>query len=189
MNIFNKKFDFPKNHNSDIVTIFPTNIEFAASDFEAVMASKEELRLWSVSDWPEDDFTITANREDLKYHVEDNLEYTAYGFMLYDPSKKTCYGSLYINPIHFESFKNEKEEIEKFDVRINCWIRTDIEESFKIDIIKTIINWLNRAWPIRWGFSARPTLPQYQNLFIKSGLKRSLTLVYKESNKLHLYTL
>lgn len=189
MNIFNKKFDFPKNYSGETVTIFPTDIEFAKSDLDAVMASKDELRLWSDSDWPADNFTEEDNREDLKDHVEDNEEHCAYGFMLYDSSKKTCYGSLYVNPLNLESFKNDKSEIEKFDARIDCWIRTDIEESLKIAIVKDLTTWLNSDWSIQWGFSARPTLPQYQNLFSKSGLKCSLTLVYKENNELYLYSL
>ena len=187
MYIFHKKFDFPKHYSGEAVTIFPTNIEFAASDFDAVMASKEELRLWSDSDWPEDDFTVEVNKEDLQYHVEDNEEHCAYGFMLYDASKTTCYGSLYVNPINRDSFKNTKSEMEQFDARIDCWIRTDLEESLKIAIVKELTNWLNSKWPIQWGFTARPTLPQYQNLYSKSGLKRSLTLVYKENNELYLY--
>ena len=188
MNIFDKSFNFPKNYNGEIVTIFPTNIEFAASDFDAVMASKDELHLWSSSSWPEDNFTIEANKEDLKNHVEDNQQHSAYGFMLYDSCKKNCYGSLYVNPIDFENFKNDKDEIQKFDARIDCWIRTDIEESLKIDIIKELITWLCNDWPVRWGFSAIPSLPQYENLFGKCGLKLSLTLVYKENKKLYLYS-
>ncbi|MEZ5006766.1 MAG: hypothetical protein R2728_11535 [Chitinophagales bacterium] len=187
MYIFHKKFDFPKHYSSEAVTIFPTNIEFAASDFKAVMASKDELRLWSDSEWPENNFTVEANKEDLKHHVEDNEAHCAYGFMLYDANRKTCYGSLYVNPINPDSFKNAPSEIAQFDARVDCWIRTDIDETLKIAIVKELKNWLDNEWPIQWGFTARPTLSQYQKLFSKCGLKRSLTLVYKEYNELYLY--
>lgn len=189
MNIFNKTFDFPKHYNSEILTVFPTDIEFAASDFEAVMVSIHELRLWSYSDWPADDFSVETNREELKYHVEDNEEHAAYGFMLYDSNKETCYGSIYVNPINPDSFKNPKTELEQFDARLDCWIRADLKESLKITIIKELITWLKRDWNMQWAFTARPTMPQYQNILSKSGLKRSLTLVYKEDHELYLYAL
>jgi hypothetical protein len=188
MSIFDKNFNFPKNYIGEAVTIFPTDIEFASSDYDAVMASKDELRLWSVSSWPEDDFTIESNREDLKNHVEDNQQHSAYGFMLYDSNKKNCYGSLYVNPINPEYFMNDKFDFEKFDARIDCWIRTDIQESLKIAIVNDVISWLRNDWSIRYGFSVRPSLPQYENIFKKCGLKLSLTLAYKENTKLYLYS-
>lgn len=187
MNIFNTAFDFPKRFSGEYLSVFPTDIEFAVSDHEAVMASKEELRLWSDSDWPTEDFTIEENREDLKFHVKDNEDHCAYGFMLYDADQKTCYGSLYVNPIIADSFKNNKAELELFDARINCWIRTDLDEKLKVAIVKELIVWLNSEWLIQWAFAARPTLPQYQNLFSKCDLKRTLTLVYKDDNELYLY--
>ena len=37
----------------------------ARLDYDAVMESREYLRKWEQSTWPEDDFTVDANREDL----------------------------------------------------------------------------------------------------------------------------
>lgn len=47
-------------------------------DHEAVMDSKEVLREWSGSSWPEDDFTPEGNAEDLAGHIDDYEKDLAY---------------------------------------------------------------------------------------------------------------
>jgi len=151
MSIFHKAFKYPKNYESKTFKVFPTNIEFAQSDFEAVMASRIELRLWSESTWPADDFTLEQNREDLKVHVLDNEAHSAYGFMLYNASETTCYGSLYVNPINPDSFQNDKSDYEKYDARIDCWLRSNLETSLKITLVKELSYWLEKDWGILYA--------------------------------------
>lgn len=99
MNIFRPDFHPPQAFESEAIVIFPTNEAFYLSDHEAVMASKEALRVWSQSDWPEDSFTPEQNRDDLLLHVADNKNHEAYGYMIYSPNRKNCFGSLYVNPL------------------------------------------------------------------------------------------
>lgn len=150
MTIFSKNFAFPQKYTGTHVTVFPTDIAFASSDLKAVMASKSDLRLWSTSEWPKDDFNVQENIQDLKCHIEDNELHSAYGFMLYDSTRKICFGSLYINPIDPLNFKNELPEINEFDARLDCWLRTDLDDSLKIGIIRDIMVWLRDDWQIGW---------------------------------------
>lgn len=52
----------------------------AAADFEAVMASRDALRIWCDGDWPSDDFTLAENEADLLGHIGDAEAGSAYGF-------------------------------------------------------------------------------------------------------------
>jgi hypothetical protein len=67
-------------------------LDDAALDFEAVMSSKEELRAWSASPWPEDDFTPEANVDDLAMHLAEHAQDVAYGFSVFTPTPGACSG-------------------------------------------------------------------------------------------------
>lgn len=43
----------------------------AGLDYDALMASRELLRLWESSTWLADDFSLEANRADLARHERD----------------------------------------------------------------------------------------------------------------------
>ena len=45
-----------------------------ALDYDAVMSSAEQLRRWSQSDWPADDFTSEQNRADLERHEREHRD-------------------------------------------------------------------------------------------------------------------
>lgn len=58
------------------------------------MASREHLRAWSNRTWPEDDFTLTANAEDLSGHIEDAEQGLAFGYSVLSADRRELYGSL-----------------------------------------------------------------------------------------------
>ncbi len=76
--IFREGFTPSSGFTTDSTTCFFTDEKYYESDFQAVMASKKDLRIWSNSTWPEDDFSSESNKEDLLYHVEDNKTHAAY---------------------------------------------------------------------------------------------------------------
>ncbi len=50
---------------SDEFVLRPVTVDDAEADHAAVMDAQTQLRLWSQSDWPADDFTVEENRADL----------------------------------------------------------------------------------------------------------------------------
>lgn len=169
MNIFTKSFNPPKTLTTPLFQIFPTNNDFFQSDYKAVMANKELLREWSQSSWPEDDFTPQQNFDDLLQHIDDNHTHAAYGYMIYSPDLKTCYGSVYVNPIASvpENYQTTFEEaliIKGHQARIDCWIVEDTSDLEKI-IIKELISWFEEVWEIRVLFSARPKLMKRMDIY------------------------
>jgi hypothetical protein len=70
----------------------------AASDHEALMASRTYLRAWSDSDWPADGFSIAQNREELAWHDEEHEARVAFAFSIQDDDGRVL-GCLYLRPL------------------------------------------------------------------------------------------
>lgn len=68
----------------------------AEMDYAAVMESREYLRLWQQSPWPEDDFTVEANRKDLAGLEERHAAHRAFTYTVLDPDGTTCLGCVYV---------------------------------------------------------------------------------------------
>lgn len=174
--IFDLSFAPPDNHKGDSFALFKTDVAHAESDYKAVMSSRGSLRLWSQSPWPEDDFTLEQNREDLAHHVQDNLLHTAYGYMIYSPDHSTCYGSVYVNPLKpvrdgYTTTGDQQRMLETFDARIDYWTVDDLALELKIEILKDLREWLRDIWKIRPMFSARRGMDERLDLYRSAGLK------------------
>src|SRR5687767_2807519 len=81
----------------------------AALDYAAVMESREYLRSWEQSTWPEDDFTVAANGVDLAKLERWNSDRLAFTYTVLDPTESECRGCVYIFPTNASMF--QKAEI------------------------------------------------------------------------------
>lgn len=187
MNIFVPEFKPPQILAADQFVLFPTDTNYYKSDYEAVMQSRDYLRIWSQSPWPEDDFTAQQNRDDLQHHVDDNMSHAAYGYIIYSPDRTICYGSLYLNPLahvpdNYTVTDEERHVILNHHARVDCWIAPQIEAEFERKILEAIQTWLKSEWKIRALFSARIGLDRRQDLYRDMGLQRVADLKSKTSN-------
>jgi hypothetical protein len=71
----------PSGYETHEFVLRPLLASDAQLDYDAVMESREFLRKWEQSTWPEDNFTVEANREDLvkaerKHASGENFTYT-----------------------------------------------------------------------------------------------------------------
>lgn len=175
MNIFQPDFTPPATLSTDEFSIFPTSLEYYMSDYEAVMKSRDYLRIWSVSDWPSDTFTAEENREDLKLHIDDNQTHSAYGYMIYDREHSKCFGSLYVNPIStiLENYlipSDIEPVLRSSDARIDYWVRSDEREA-DAQITQMIRNWLTNNWKIKPLFSARSGMDLRIQNYLEAGMQ------------------
>ncbi|MBE1875816.1 hypothetical protein [Myceligenerans pegani] len=76
----------------------PIVADDAELDYAAVMDSREHLRLWRQSTWPEDDFTLEANREDLIDMEQRHAAWRAFSYTVLDPAGTRCLGCVYVFP-------------------------------------------------------------------------------------------
>ncbi len=71
----------------------------AERDHAAVMETRVELRLWEQTAWPEDDFTVEANRADLEDLERRHSERRAFTYTVLDPAGDVALGCVYVFPI------------------------------------------------------------------------------------------
>lgn len=67
-------------------------------DYAAVMETREQLRRWQQSTWPEDDFTVEGNRVDVVDMAERHTARRAFSYTVLDPQGDTCLGCVYVFP-------------------------------------------------------------------------------------------
>src|SRR3954453_16670535 len=70
----------------------------AELDHAALMESREYLRLWEQSSWPEDDFTVADNRKDLEKLEKWNADHLAFTYTMVDPHDTRCLGCFNLFP-------------------------------------------------------------------------------------------
>lgn len=122
-----------------------------ALDYEAVMDSKEELRVWSDSEWPEDSFTAGANLEDLHMHIGEHDRDKAYGFSIFTPDERTLLGSLYLSEVapfldNYDASPDQREALARADVRVEYWLRRGTDPEFERQFLEAVRRWLAEAW-------------------------------------------
>lgn len=74
----------------------PIVVDDVELDYAAVMDTREHLRLWRQSTWPEDDFTLEDNRKDLVEMEERHLAGRAFNYTVLDPGRTQCLGCVYV---------------------------------------------------------------------------------------------
>lgn len=84
---------------TDEFALRPIRASDASRDYTAVMETRVDLRIWEQSSWPEDTFTVDANREDLAGLEQRHEERRAYTYTVIDPADTECLGCVYIFPI------------------------------------------------------------------------------------------
>ncbi|GAB2474867.1 hypothetical protein GCM10027063_14680 [Promicromonospora xylanilytica] len=88
----------PEELVTDEFVLRPIKSSDAEADYAAVMDTREDLRAWRQSTWPEDDFTVEANRKDVATMVERRAARRAFDYTVLDPTRTTCLGCVYVFP-------------------------------------------------------------------------------------------
>ena len=144
-------------------------------DYNAVMASKALLRAWSDSPWPEDDFSLQQNAEDLAGHIDDFERDLAYGFSVFTSDERHLLGSLYLDPVapFLDDYAVDEATFARlsgFDVRLEYWLRYGTERAFEETFVRTVLAWLEDAWWFRRpGFGSRRAITGRRALYEASG--------------------
>lgn len=76
----------------------------AELDYAAVMESRTYLRGWEQTGWPEDDFTVEANRADLEKLERRHATREAFTYTVMNPAETEYLGCVYLMPTDGRSF-------------------------------------------------------------------------------------
>ncbi len=166
-----------------------------AADYEAVMASRDELRIWSDSEWPEDTFTPEANLEDLHMHIGEHDRDEAYGFSVFTLDGQRLLGSLYLNAVapfldHYHVSDADQEALGRAQVRVEYWLRRGTPPEFERLFLEAVRRWLAEAWWFKGVvYGSRREADAQRMAYAAVGLRESARLTSKDSaRRFHFHT-
>ena len=138
---------------TDEFVLRPITADDAERDYDAVMETREHLRLWEQSSWPADDFTVAANRDDLIGLEKRHAEHRAFTYTVVDPDGVECLGCVYIFPITAAFLARSEvvavgedawDEVEAF---VNFWVRgSRMATGMDARLLAALRTWLHDEW-------------------------------------------
>ena len=145
----------PKGLTNDQFILRPIVADDAKLDYAAGMESKEYLRPWEQTGWPEDDFTVAANWIDLEGLERRNATGEAFTYTVMNPSETECLGCVYIVPTDTAArwFARatitpvSKQRWDDYDAAVYFWVRvsrlaTETDRAL-LDVLRL---WLSDVW-------------------------------------------
>ena len=137
----------------DAFLIRPLSTTDVELDYAAVMESKEFLRKWDQSSWPEDDFTLADNLEDLERHEREHINCQSFTFTVMNPAETECLGCIYINPLtkrwlsQAEATPIGVTEWADYEAVVLFWIRQSrLAEGMDRQLLDILRPWFEQEW-------------------------------------------
>lgn len=141
-------FDVPVLLEHAQFTLRPIQQSDARLDYEAVMASAQQLRSQFESSWPEDDFSIEENQKQLGIHEQQFADRSAFVFTVLQPDESRVLGCVYIVPA----------ETKDNDVVVKYWVRqSEADGELPKNLRRELEAWLKKRWPFRTAKFEGPT--------------------------------
>ncbi len=170
--------------------LWPEHVQF---DYDAVMESREYLRLWSGSSWPAEDFTLADNLQDLQWHWREHQERVAFTFTVLDPARESCLGCVYLRPLsELIPYNTQKlQDVAADESLVRFWVRTS-EQAGDLEhhLLQTLTNWLHEEWPFsRVLFETSAKNDAQMALFETYPLQRVMSLDMPQRGGSHLFYL
>ncbi|SFR92915.1 hypothetical protein SAMN04487846_0719 [Microbacterium sp. cf046] len=169
----------PESLHGDEFLLRPIEVADAERDFEAVVETRADLRLWEQSSWPADDFTVEANAEDLADLERRHAERRAFTFAVLDPASAESLGCVYIFPTTatFLSRATVTPAVEDavwadVDAVVYFWVRASrIPSGIDSRLLAAVRSWLQDQWGFtRNGYVTNEQFEQQVQLLDGAGL-------------------
>ncbi len=157
-------------------------------DYDAVMSSREQLRRWSQTTWPVDEFTVAENLKDLERHEQEHDERVAFTFTVLNPEGTRCLGCVYITPLG--EYAKDLYVNASYATRVGFWVRTsELVNGLDEHLLITLRNWFATEWPFDLvTFVVSQPNTQQIALLTQAGLKQQLAFEIKEGRPCWLYS-
>ena len=160
-------------------------------DYAAVIESREQLRLWSGSSWPADDFTLQDNLKDLQWHWREHQERVAFTYTVLDPTHEICLGCVYLRPLAELAPFNPTElaNVSADETLVRFWIRTVKDQSdLERQLLSQLMRWLEDEWTFsRVLYETSDVNAPQIKLFESSPLRRVKTLQMPRRGGRHVF--
>lgn len=164
--------------------LHPKHVEL---DFQALMKSKDFLRRWSNSAWPEDHFKVEDNLIDLEWHYEEFKEKTAFTYTILNQENTNCLGCIYIRPVSSipSLSPKDKAKLDPFQFFISYWVITDIRNTqLENEIFNAIHYWLLSDWQFQsFLFVSNAQIPEQIEIYRNHQMELFWELVEKKRHQ------
>jgi hypothetical protein len=143
----------PTGLSTDEFVLRPIVAADAQQDHAAVVETREYLRLWEQSSWPEDGFTVEANRQDLVGLEQRHVAHRAFTFTVLNPSGAECLGCVYIFPTDATFLTKATvtalgdDAWADVDAVVYFWVRlTEMQKGTDERLLAALRTWLADTW-------------------------------------------
>lgn len=142
------------------------------------MESRLQLRDWSLSDWPADDFTLAGNLQDLAEHQQEHEEGSAFTYTILTPDRTACLGCVYVKPLaplFAAAHEAATGERPAFAARVYFWVRTSrLADGLDRRVLAHLRGWFGDEWQLdRVVFATSDRAEQQQRCLEEAGLRRA----------------
>ena len=137
----------PSGTRTDRFVLRPLQASDAERDYDAVMSSAAELRRWSGSDWPADDFTLAENLADLERHEREHESGEAFTYTVLAPDEMRCLGCVYIVPVWSEA--DPLCGTGTSGACVGFWVRaSEVARDLDRHLLAALREWLRTEWAL-----------------------------------------
>jgi RimJ/RimL family protein N-acetyltransferase len=173
----------PEEKRTSRLWLRPLRATDAELDYEAVMSSAEQLRRWSQSSWPADDFTLAENRADLQRHEREHAERAAFTFTVLDPAGARCLGCVYLMPVWPGAAS--LCEGAAYAASVGFWVRpSEVANDLDRHLLAALREWLKAEWAFDCVlFTLSPQETRQAALLAEAGLERRLAFTLPDGRE------
>ena len=171
----------------------PLRVSDVDADYQAVVESRDMLRVWDQTEWPSDTFTLEDNLASLERHEANHEAGSEFTFSIMDPQERRCLGCIYLLPLRpvLEALGVSKPSLEgvgQHAAYVSFWVRaSELESGLDRRILDALLAWFRKDWaldPIAFGTH---TADEHQvALFRDTGLSEAWTLPSADSSIVNL---
>jgi hypothetical protein len=140
---------------TDEFALRPILVEDTEMDYAAVMETREQLRLWRQSTWPENSFTVEENRKDLIDLEQRHAAHRAFTYTVLDPAGTSCMGCVYVFPTSATFLAKcavtpvGADEWADVDAVIFFWVRlSQMETGMDERLLSALRAWFSEEWKL-----------------------------------------
>lgn len=156
----------------------PISAGDAELDYAAVMETREYLRLWRQSTWPEDDFTVEENREDLAECEERHRAGRAFTYTVLNPGGTDCLGCVYVYPTRATFLARAAvtpvggDEWADVEAVVFFWARLpQMKAGMDERLLAALRAWFTRQWKLtRTVYATSEPFTQQVDLLSRAGM-------------------
>ncbi|MGJ4845307.1 GNAT family N-acetyltransferase [Leifsonia sp. Le1] len=122
-------------------------------DYEAVMASREQLRPWEQTGWPADDFTLQDDLADVEGLERGHRDGRRFTFTVLTPDESECLGCVYFMPGDARSYTTAEitplagNQWDRVRGTVSFWVRSSrLDDGLDRRLLAAVLRWIADDW-------------------------------------------